>query len=304
MFSILTGSFCVNYYVDPLNIFGNKYVDIIYRQNERELKSIYLQKNKKKFNTVIIGSSRTSYIPVSSYGNLTIFNYSMSGICIEEYIEYLNFFAETQGEPSVIFLSFDFHTSNNNYGKPADSRKIIDFTKSKIKPIFYYFTLNTLKNSLDVILQSRDDLTEYYNRDIIKHRVNTNIPLTDESIKNTLDEYTYNYLKRYEYREDYKKFLLTIRNRFPHSRIIVIICPVHDSLFNWTIQMISDKHYGRWINDIKDIFDEIYDFSGRESITTNRMNFFDAAHFYPSVGDKIMTEIFQEMYKPKSADNA
>ena len=44
--------------------------------------------------------------------------------------------------------------------------------------------------------------------------------------------------------------------------------------------------------DIASVFEEVYDFSYTNIITSNRKNFFDPAHFYPKLSKSILDCMF------------
>lgn len=294
-FSLGVGSFLINTIVDPYNFFGFKTTDFIISSNERNIKTAYLSNNRGIFDAVLIGSSRSSYIDASKYKKYNMFNYSVSGISIDEYLPYLKFFEKTQGLPKLIILSLDFYNSNENYENVFKPDEIISCGESKLKILLDYMKIKNAYVSLNMLASEPDNYKIYYTRQLIKKRsVEEDCSLTDEVIKKTILESRSDF-KKYTMRKDYKEKLIQVRESFPHSTIVVLICPIYSSLTQAINQMVGPLDYQNWISEIQTVFSHCYDFNKDSVIVNNPKNFFDASHFYPFLGDKILFSLTREI---------
>ncbi len=289
--SLVALSVCINFIVDPYNFFNQAVTDFISVSNERNIKFVHLQNNSQKYNSVLIGSSRSSYIDASKLHKYKMFNCSVSGISIDEYLPYLKFFEKTQGTPKLIILSLDFHATNLNIQGNIDPKITLRYAVSKIKQLIDYAKIKISYLSLRLLLNTQENFNDYYTRDFIKKRVNQEKKLDKENIKSTLGYYGKNCVNNYRYRDDYKDMLTKIKESFPNSRIIVLICPIHESLFEFQKKISGETIYNRWLLDIKDVFEFLYDFNEDKAMINNLGNFFDPAHFYPFVGDQLIASI-------------
>lgn len=281
----------INSYVDPYNLFDSRVTNHITVSNERTMKLYHLEKNRTEYDSVLIGSSRSSYIDVSTLSGYRMFNLSVSGISMDEYLPYLKFFQETQGSPRLIVLSLDFHSTNLNYRSNVDPNTTINDARSLLKQSLDYSKLKTLSTSFMLITKSPENIGDYYTRKIVKKRYNQSKPLDINSIEETISYYKKYCLKNYEYRKDFRSILTKIRNTFPSSKILVVVCPIHQSLCNVQKDLAGDSFNQKWLLDIKSICKDLIDFSDNREMTNNPNNFFDAAHFYPFLGRKIVDVI-------------
>lgn len=294
---IVLCSTLLNIFADPYNYLGSNRTDYITCANERNIKSVYLANNTNAYDGVLIGSSRSSYIDVSNTPYYKIFNYSVSGIGIEEYLPYLLFFKKTQGTPKLIILSLDFHTTNKNCEPFPPPTKVISYAENKFKHFFDYMKVKVAHLSLKILNFERKYFNDYYTRNLVKGRVNQRTSLDDNIIKDTIDYYRRNVFRNYIYREDYVKILWKLKEAFPNSKIIVLICPIHNSLTRGTFNLVNPLFYQKWNQDIKNIFRKFYDFNNDQSIVKNKNFFFDPSHFYPFIGDKIISVLENEFKK-------
>ena len=240
---------------------------------------------------MLIGSSRSSYIDASKLHKYKMFNCSVSGISIDEYLPYLKFFEKTQGTPKLIILSLDFHATNLNIQGNIDPKITLRYAVSKIKQIIDYAKIKTSYLSLRLLLNTQENFNDYYTRDFIKKRVDQEKKLDNENIKSTLGYYGKNCVNNYSYRDDYKHILTKIKVSFPNSRIIVLICPIHESLLVFQKKISGETIYNRWLVEIKDVFEFLYDFNQDSNLIGDLGNFFDAAHFYPFVGEQLISSL-------------
>lgn len=280
----------INRFMDPYNFVLSNNTNFIGAANERIIKSAFLNKNKKTYDSVLIGSSRSSYIDVSKSKTNKMFNYSVSGISIDEYLPYLRHYQATQSNPKIIILSLDFHGTNQNFDNSVNQADVFSKSNSKFKQYVEYIKVKTAHQSLNMLKPNRKEFGDFYTRDMIKKRKDQETGLTDAIISGTLDYYKVYCLSDYSYRNDYKHKLSEIRDAFPDAKIIVLICPVHESLMSLTLELAGQEAYNQWLEQIDQVFGAHYEFNQSE-IVNNRSNFFDSAHIYPYVGDQIFSSL-------------
>ena len=90
----------INYYMDPMWTFNHehKFSDYQRARKERQQKSNALYFRDKKYDTLIFGSSRVTYMNQHTWNENT-FNYSVSDMQPNEYHEYLNFAIQEAKQP-------------------------------------------------------------------------------------------------------------------------------------------------------------------------------------------------------------
>jgi hypothetical protein len=136
--------------------------------------------------------------------------------------------------------------------------------------------------------------SEHGPRNFVKRIHDQTKGLNAEIIQGTLAAYKNSCLKDYKYDKGYGKILKEIKASFPASKIIVVICPIHESLFHFQASLIGENQYACWLDEIKKVFNNIIDFNEDRSIVSNPRNFFDPAHFYPFIGDIMLVKIMHE----------
>lgn len=126
---ILTG--ILNYVVDPGQMFmgqrsvanlakliadGNNVIIPGYDINERILQKHFIKENERKFDVIVIGSSRTFSFGKESFPADSFHNFSMSGASVEDNITIFNLIEEKQGFPKTVIICADPWLLNRNNG--------------------------------------------------------------------------------------------------------------------------------------------------------------------------------------------
>ena len=279
----------INYALDPNYLFGNNSSLNAYRSeyNERQMKVNYLEINKKiKYDSLILGASRSTYLNTSSFEDESIFNFSVSNMTSKEFIDFTNFFEQKYGAPKNIYMFLDFV----GMLLPQDSLK--DETVSNINNTEYLlsslFSLTTLKRSLYNLLWSYQKETGHRaylsNLDVVKDRVDEKT--SKEKIKTIADVYYERYSNEdeiYEFSLIYEKNLYEFASKYPASNILVTTSPISDQLLT---KIYSDdllfKNFISWITILCEIFDEVNFMTYKNDFTTNfAEHSWDGNHIYP-----------------------
>jgi hypothetical protein len=101
----------VNALVDPLWFFTHAHrlnrAQISFDQ--RAQKTNWLHARRGRFDAVLLGSSRSTYIDQHDFAPLRLFNYAAESMMPQEYRPYLDHFARANGRPpAVVVLGVDF----------------------------------------------------------------------------------------------------------------------------------------------------------------------------------------------------
>lgn len=277
----------INYIVDPLwmfktsNLFNQKQLDF----DERQQKTNYLVYNKSDYDSLILGSSRSTYIDQNIFNKT--FNYSANSMYPYEYEYFINIFSIiTQKTPKNIILGVDFFGSNRNENKKNKTLLYYKNTKSNFYRIKMLYSFKILRFSFKNIRQSIKTNKLYYNRDLIKFNEkidNCNLP---EKIKNTLK-----YLKNYNYDETLFNTFIELKNKY-NSDFIVYTTPVTFEQIKLYHELGFDEYYFRWLEELISSFGGIYHFMLPSSLTKEKSNFFDAGHATKNTMDIIGKVLF------------
>ncbi|MEK7397900.1 MAG: hypothetical protein AAB116_13285 [Candidatus Poribacteria bacterium] len=285
----------VNFTIDPLWCFSlsNRFNNCQEDFNERQQKINRITFGDFSYDTLILGSSRSTYINQNDFIDFHAFNCSVSSMVPSEYSVFVNYAKQKAGKDfKCIIIGMDFYGTNAN----LDGTKYIgglEIAESCIKeanePLYRYRNLasiDTLRYSLKNIKRAvKNNFADAYNRNNIKFMMMPN----DAQKQSFIAEQLYIYEKiyygvDYKYRENLKNIFLTLKRDNPNSKIIIYTTPISEPLLKLLIKQGLFKYYQRMIKDIASIFGEVYDFMGINSITTNPDNYKDSHHFSPEVG--------------------
>ncbi|WP_373073745.1 hypothetical protein [Sulfurimonas sp.] len=265
------------------NSLNSKQIDF----DEREQKTNYINShNMKKFDSVLLGSSRSTFINQNSFVNMNVYNYAVNSMYPTEYREYINFFKDNVNHKlKYIILGVDFFGTNKKFpitfNKPS-------FYLEKSSSILYKFN-NLL--SYDMLEFSKKNIKNYfYNKEFIYYdRANIKYhDILDETTrkkryKMTLTKHIKGFEgKNYEYNENYVQIFEKIKQENKESQFIVFTPPVTADLL---VAIIRDTNryneYKRWLYDLIHTFGKVYHFMDINSMTTNFSNYPDDDHMYP-----------------------
>ncbi len=283
--SILTIT-SINYIMDPMWSFEHEHPYNQYQRgsNERQQKSHHLYFSSHKYNTLLIGSSRTSYINQDLWFEKgSTFNYAVSDMQPQEYIPYIDF-AITQARQPIkrIIIGLDF------FGALEYHPYISTQSSSLLEPIvnnFYRWKLLLSFKALDYSIKNinyyRKKRPGTYRRNNTKNFFPTNNRTEQAYIKSN-EKGLKNYQKhRYStaYYENYKTILLTIKQNYPDIEFIVFTSPVSEEHFKLLINSGQYKNYERWLKESTKVFDKIHHFMYVNNFTKSSKDYFlDSNH--------------------------
>jgi hypothetical protein len=278
----------LNFFMDPFWCFSHshKYNSVQKGTNERQQKANYIYFTEKKFDTLLLGSSRTTYMNHHAFTGMKVFNYSAKGMRPKEYLTYIDFTVHDCHQPiKTIILGVDFF-GYLNYGSFMfnDTATIVNATKSplyRLKTLFTFDALNTsFKNLRDY--SKHDNRVDRYNRDNVKSSFKhpTDLTAADAYIQNDALGYS-----QAEYSStpnpNFSKILSTIKSRYPDKQFIIYTTPVSKLLFNQLIKTGHYQDYENWLRTLVATFGAVHHFMYSNTVTENYLLYFaDCNHPY------------------------
>ena len=118
----------LNFFIDPMWFFpySNKFNSLQVDFDERLQKSIKLKYNEdlENIDTLLLGSSRSTYYNQNKFGNLKVFNFAFSGAYPYEYKYFINYAKALKGDKfKNIILGLDFYGCGYKKKKKEKKRK-------------------------------------------------------------------------------------------------------------------------------------------------------------------------------------
>ncbi|MFD1929325.1 hypothetical protein ACFSFY_14885 [Sporosarcina siberiensis] len=285
-----------NYWMDPMWTFGSnhKYNQVQTVINERQQKTNNLYFNKDDYDTLLIGSSRSTYINQNEFSNRKVYNYAVADLSFKDYDTMIEFAKTQKGmDLDTIIIGVDFFkTSIAETSAESDFNTYID----QVKEPFYRYK-NLL--SLDVLNYSRrnynlskaGDIVEprNYNRSNVADALQIDSQQKEKDTVEKISKFRNEFYKdgKYEYNEEFKEMLETIQRNNPNTEFILFTTPIYTGLFDALLEEGRYPDYVRWLEDITEVFGEVHHFMYPNVVTNNMENYFDGHHFYPHVGAMI-----------------
>lgn len=297
--SILLSVGLLNFIVDPLWTFNHSNV-LNSRQtgfDERQQKTNYIYFNKlDKFEGILLGSSRATYINQNDFGNMYIYNYASSSMFPYEYEDYIEFAKKIKKQDlKYIIIGADFYGTNI----PKDVKfKNPDFYIKNSESFFYKYQMllsrdnfqNSIKNIKNVISKIDNDV---YTRNNVK--LNSKVSEAERAIRFTIN------IKRhvddlsgdkYSYNSMYINILKKIKEDNPNSKFIIFTSPETADLLVSTIKKGNRiNEYEKWLKELIDVFGEVHNFMTINTITKNLQNYPDDDHYYPNVAKLLANKL-------------
>lgn len=300
MIGILPVAF-FNFFIDPLWTFGhahewNDVQDVI---NERQQKTNDMTFNSFNYDTLLLGSSRSTYINQHDFQNMNVYNFSVSNISIHEYESFIEYAKKQNGKDFdriIIGLDF-FKTSIKESSKKHSLDSYIDqatdpfyrFKKLLSLELFDYSMINYEASLGDDI-----PFVRTYNRSNVANTFPIDTKKMLEATETKIKKFrTTFYGETYQYNEEYKKVLANLKKNNPNTQFIIFTTPISKPLFEAMVDEGRFSDYEKWLWDMVDLFGQVHNFMYINSVTTDLANYFDGHHFYPEVGTLIAHRISQ-----------
>jgi len=302
VFSTISLFALFNYTIDPLWTFchSNQYNNAQPGFDERQLKTnrAYFC-GLKKYDALLLGSSRTTYINQHDFKTMKVFNYSGVAMYPNEYKDWVKQAKEIKGSDfKTVIIGADFFGSNggpfgqmqmNQTPKPSHYLAI---SKSMLYPYKMLFMKDTLEKSFESIKHSKNLGTIDYSRINVKQTIRISKQRKKQAINHQTGLYTHQvYGAGYKFNPKLKEYFQTLKKENSKTKFIIFTTPINIDLFKILVQSGRLDDYKKWLTLLIEEFGEVYDFMGINSITKNRDNYADLHHFYPEFGTLIADRI-------------
>lgn len=284
-----------NYYVDPLWNFNHQNDHNVHQISfdERQLKVNYLAHNKGKYDTLLVGTSRTTYINQNDLTGMNAYNFSASSLDISEYGPYISYASQQNAEDfkTIVLEVYPFQYPGSK--EFPDASVFIANNEAPFYKIKSLFSFDTFKKSSNNYTQA-DKKTppgfRIYNREnvvsverISEEELNANIQKGLSKEKTISTD-----IKSVGYTEALQK----IKADNPNSQFIVYSPPYY---YERTVKIFNSDaglaYYRDWLEDCIEVFGGIVDFTTFNDISMEKDHYFDTHHFYPETGTKIANDI-------------
>lgn len=286
----------LNYWMDPFWVFNHshKYNSIQKAVNERQQKTNYIYFTQNKFDTLLLGSSRTTYAHSSSFLPLNVFNYSASGMRPHEYLAFIDFAINDSKQPiENIIIAMDFFGYLD--GALSKFRNPSDITNSTKMPYYRYkilFSFSSFNNSIKNLRDNlKNKIDDRYDRNLVRTRIQKEN--VEKEIKNDLEHYAKN-AYAHTALANYKGLIKEIKNKYDDKKFIIYTTPISTPLFNKMLELEHIDNYKNWLRDLVEVFEEVHHFMYINSVTNDYNNYFaDSNHAYPKTYDIVAKTVLQ-----------
>jgi len=286
-----------NYFIDPYwtNSNSSKFNTLQKAPNEREQKSNLLYYGDKKYDGVLLGSSRVTFLNHQDFKDKDIFNYSFSLSMPENYKKYIDFAKKQNGEDfKYIVLGLDFFGTNKNVEKNKKPEEVFDEITSPFYKYKLLFSIDSLKLSLENIKRSLLNKSggRSYSRDNIASTTHIEKQEVIKRVEESKLEDLVGNIKNYTYDEDYKSILKSLKKANPNTKFIVFTTPVTSVYLDKLKALGLSNDYIRWLNELTSTFDSITHFMDKNSITNDYSEYFmDYHHIYPKYSSFVINKL-------------
>lgn len=278
----------LNFFMDPFWCYSHnhQYNSIQKGTNERQQKANYIYFTDKKFDTLLLGSSRTTYMNHHAFTGMKVFNFSAKGMRPQEYLNYIDFTLQDSHQAiQTIILGVDFF-GYLNYGSFMfeNASAIVDATKSplyRLKILLTFDALNTsMKNLRDY--SKHENRVDRYNRDNVKSSFNhpNDLSYADAYIHHDALGYAES-----EYSStpnpNFTKIFTTIKNKYQNKQFIIYTTPISKPLFEQLVNTGHYTDYENWLRTLVNIYGTVHHFMYNNTVTSNYLIYFaDCNHPY------------------------
>lgn len=288
----------VNYWIDPLWHYGhaNAFNSIQKVTNEREQKIARLHYGPHDYDTLLIGSSRSTYIHPSAFEGWDVFNFSVANMSVREVHSFMIYSQSQLPELERYLIGVDFFKSSEK--EAGTPRALTNYEKKIAQP--FYRTKNLLSlDSLDISLQNfRKSMTQTVDEDRLYNRRGE--AFANRLTKDEVEESTGLKIERfkeefygnnYTYYKNYPMILQKIKDAAGKDELTVYTTPISTELFVALVKSDLLDDYEQWIRDLVTVYGGVWNFMYPNTITNDTMNYMDGHHFYPEIGTLLAKRI-------------
>ncbi|HNW27071.1 MAG TPA: hypothetical protein PKN50_01235 [Spirochaetota bacterium] len=291
-----------NYFMDPLWCFSisHKYNQVQIEINERKQKTNYITYRDFSYRGLLVGSSRSAFISQYAFKGLSVYNYSVNGLRLDELSPFTDYAKKRNGRDfEYIFLGLDFENAAR-YPLDDSMRAATMQNFTETNSLFYrvktLLSIDTARYSWQNLKNYWHGYWRYYDRNnvehIKKHTREEQIGIFTQHMTEYADKKKSRYLN-FVYNEKYKQYLEQYKKENNRSRIVVYLTPTALPVLEIIVAYGLLDDYFRWISDVVDVFGEVYLFMYPNRINNDYLvNYFDPSHANPQIGEMIVDAIY------------
>ena len=300
-----------NALIDPLWFFAHAHRlnQVQPSFDERAQKTNWLRAHPGRFDAVLFGSSRATYVDHDDFRPWRMFNHAANAMWPQEYQPYLDHFARLNGPPELVVLGVDFFGSRDvQVGDLRDPAAYIERAGDPPYIAGSLLSLDLLDRSLRVAARSAglrgpaERFDRYDRRGVRRPREPIDDRYRAKEILGDLEVFRTELYASYRYNEGLPELWRGLQEAYPHTRFLVFTTPVAEPMFALLVREGRLDAYERWLADLTAVFGEVWDFMGLNSVTTDLSQYRDAQHFHPRVGRLIADRLMGRPVPPERAD--
>lgn len=292
--TLIAGIGGFNYWMDPMWMYGgaHQFNDVQDTINERQQKTNHIKFQPFSPDTLLIGSSRSTYINQYKFEDMEVYNYSVANMSVKEYESYIQFAKENSDrEIKTVIIGLDFFKSSLPESRAPLS--IYPYASTLDKPfvrwknlISYDLTRYAYYNFIASI-KNKPEFVRTYDRKNVATTFRLSEEEAAEELQKKIEKFTATFYGEYQYNPNYKNIMQNVIDKNPDTKFIVYTTPVSEPLFQALIDSGAYPHYETWLRELVGVFGEVYNFMDINTVTKDTSNYFDGHHFYPEVGTLI-----------------
>ena len=283
--------FAINMIVDPLwTSGGNKLTGINYAFNERLSKSNLLLAEPRRWNCVILGSSRTTLLDARRIASHRCFNYAVSQGSLDDFEVLLEYFARWSGSPDMVLVGVDGYQFGVQ--APETAYSLPPFLREGGRPpdlLASQLSIDTLDFSLRT-LRRRPPNDRYYDRDFVTRvvpgagpwRPPQQIEIGPRERKSGFTP-----LPPGPFRPEATERLTRLRELAPRARLVGYAPPVNAWYAAELWKRGTLDSYLATLEAAAAHFDAFFDFTAPSELTRDPSLTYDGQHFEPEANDRV-----------------
>lgn len=276
-----------NYFMDPLWCFSHSHrwnqaqLDL----NDRQQKTNALIYQKPDFDSILLGSSISTFINYNDFTGMKVYNYASPLMKPWEYAGYItNARKACGGQLKNVFIGMDFFGSSKLFRERFDEPvKYYETANSFLYRYKTLFSIKTFDFSKRNLQQSRKPTRAVYTRDYVRSYPQLRPHKLRINDKDRLP---------YEYNEKLPTILAGVKEAGRGAKLTIFVTPISKHWICYYVNHGLMPDYERWLRELTTVFGGFYNFMYLNPVTEDDTNFFDPEHFYPKkVGPLIVDKL-------------
>lgn len=289
-----------NFWIDPLWHYSHAHGlnDVQIVADEREQKVAQQLYHPTDADTLLLGSSRSTYVQPAGFQEWNVYNFAVANLSMREYYTMQLYAFDQNPDYERVVLGVDFFKSSE---EQAMNARAITGYETKVQEPFYraknllsFDVLGYAVDNLELSAANEINADRLYNRegDAFAKRLSEEEIEQDTAAKITRFEETF-YGDHYTYYSKYKEIMQKVHDSHPEAEKIVYTTPISTELFKSLTSTGLLDEYEVWLRDLVDVYGGVWNFMYPNTVTNDIMNYYDGHHFYPEIGELISKRMEQ-----------